>query len=567
MRKKNSYLVFFLLLLTLAGEKTFAQADDMAIWRTLFEKPFDKIHSADRFLWDSIEHKPAAEVKAIIQGLEGDEEVNSSDENIAKIYLLKSIYCRTYDSLYGNEGWRFWGNKSLSLARNIDNDYIMEGCYLFLGDAYLRRNNYDTAVFYLLKTAELSEKLGYREEFVVSNKIAISNVLYRTQNYQQCINFCVTSFDIESKLEPITVITAYNNAGLCYWKLNKPDSAIYYFNKVAVYAHKVKWGLWEGIAFGNIGDALHEKAEDEKAMPYWQKDYDSSMKYKEWGNAALTLAYISEYEFNDGQRSKAIKQLQWAATVEQEDPANLMTIYKIISSCYRKLNLHDSAYYFLDAHYRLIDSMNQVVSRNKYNLVELHLAFEKSNYEFTILRKERKAEIARRNLLLVALLASLLAALLLYNREHLKAKLAKQKSETAEAEKRSAHEQLQTFTEILLEKNEQIEQLTSSLEQQTSSNVDELIHQSLLTDSDWKRFKDLFEKTYPGFFSSLREIAPGITQSEMRLAALMRLNLGNKEMASIQGISVSSLRGNKTRLRQKLDISGDTDLEDFMKQL
>jgi hypothetical protein len=38
-------------------------------------------------------------------------------------------------------------------------------------------------------------------------------------------------------------------------------------------------------------------------------------------------------------------------------------------------------------------------------------------------------------------------------------------------------------------------------------------------------------------------------------------------MASMQGISVSSLRGNKTRLRQKLNLQPETDLEEVLKQL
>jgi DNA-binding CsgD family transcriptional regulator len=66
---------------------------------------------------------------------------------------------------------------------------------------------------------------------------------------------------------------------------------------------------------------------------------------------------------------------------------------------------------------------------------------------------------------------------------------------------------------------------------------------------------------------NLKSRAPVITQSEMRLAALIKLNLDNKQMASMQGISVSSLRGNKTRLRQKLALPPETDLDELIKSL
>lgn len=566
MRKKALCLFLFFLVAT-TGSHALAQIQSAVKWRSLFDLPFDKVHAAVRVLWDSIYKKPKPQVKAIVKQLDDDKEINRSNEDIAKLCLLKSMYCRNFKDRYDNGDWKYWGNRAIGIAGSDDNDFIMQSCCLFLGDAYLSAANYDTAVFYLLKTIELSEKLGYDREFIVANRISVSNVLYRTHNYRQCLSLCLTSFDIESTMLPITVITDYNNAGLAYLQLYNPDSAIYYFNKAAVYADKMKQGVWKGIVSGNIGDALHVKGEDEKAMQYWQTDYDSSIKYGEEANAGLTLAYMSEYQFNHGQKQKAISQLQWSAGVNRSDPTNLLRIDKIRSNCYRKLNLHDSADYFLDEHYRLLDSINNVVTRNNYNLVEMRMAFEKNSSEFSILKKERKAEIIRRNLLIIALLASLFAGLLLYNRERLKTKLAKKEAEIAEAERKSANDQLLIFTRTLLEKNEQIEKLSYSLQLQSTSNTEELVQQSLLTEFDWNRFKELFEKTYPSFFSKLKDMAPGITPSEMRLAALIKLNLGNKEMASMQGISLSSLRGNKTRLRQKLDLSPDINIEELLKQI
>ncbi|RYF86087.1 MAG: hypothetical protein EON98_04720 [Chitinophagaceae bacterium] len=169
--------------------------------------------------------------------------------------------------------------------------------------------------------------------------------------------------------------------------------------------------------------------------------------------------------------------------------------------------------------------------------------------------------------MLAALAALFFIGLLLFNRQRLKTRLAKQQQAVAEAENVSAREQLALFTQVLLEKNKQIENLSASLVQQTTDNNEELVQQTLLTDYDWNRFRTLFEKTHPAFFTNLKALAPAITQSEMRLAALIKLNLDNKQMASMQGISVSSLRGNKTRLRQKLSLSPEKDLDELIKSL
>lgn len=536
-------------------------------WAGLLNTPFDSEHIVARVIWDSIQDQPDDKRKRIISLLENDGAISNTAAGKVRLLILKAIYCRSNWVDYEGEDWKYWGNKALNAAALLEDDYLVQSCCNILGDAYLAKGSSDTALFYMLKSIELAEQLGYKKEILGANKIAVSNALYRTQNFTDCIRFCHTGIDIEKLYLPITVITDYNNLGLSYLRLNNPDSALLYFNKALSYCKKIKWPVWEGIISGNIGDALHAKGEDDKAVSYWKIDYDSCMHYDELKNAGLTLAYMSEYQFNQGQRQKAINQLYWSAAINNSDPDNLVRIDRIIAGCYRKMGWHDSADYFYKEHFRLADSINKTAGKNNYNAIQLKLAYERNAQEFKLIKQERQAEITRRNLLLVALAFLIVIGWLLYNRQRLKIKLVEQQKLTAEAEYASAQKQLQIFTQTLLEKNEQIDQLNNSLLQQTSATNDELIHQTLLTDYDWNRFKELFEKINPDFFTRLKNIAPGITQSEMRLAALIKLNLDNKQMASMQGISLSSLRGNKTRLRQKLNISAETDLEEMIKTL
>ena len=90
---------------------------------------------------------------------------------------------------------------------------------------------------------------------------------------------------------------------------------------------------------------------------------------------------------------------------------------------------------------------------------------------------------------------------------------------------------------------------------------------TLLTDHDWLNFKDTFERLYPGFFERLKATAPGVTSAETRLAALMKLNLGSKEMAVMQGISPGAVRVTKSRLRTRLSLSARDSLEEFIQKL
>jgi DNA-binding CsgD family transcriptional regulator len=535
-------------------------------WLTLFHQPFDGMHTATETLWDSLSGLPQQSIGQIINSLEREQSVNGNEAGQLKLALIKLRYCRQFSGVYENVSWRDLGQSALRLAAAVQDEYLLQSSCKQLGDIYQKHNRSDTALFYLLKSIALAESLGYKKEVLANDKIAASSALYQTQNYAQCVAYCRSGIDIEKTLTPIAVVSAYNNSGLGYAKLGRPDSAFYFFALAAGYAKRMNWGIWEGIASGNMGDALHQQSRDSDALPYWQKDYDSSMKYGEYRNAGLTLAYLSRLQFLAGNR-KAQEQLFWAREINKDDPSALTRIYAIQGECYRRAGLHDSADWFWQQHYRINDSLNHVAAQTNFTTVQLKLAFESAAHQYELLQKQRQAEIIRRNYLLIALVSLLFIGLLLFNRQRLKTKLAKQQQAIIESENASAKEQLSIFTQTLLEKNRQIEKLAASLVQQTTSVNDELLQYTLLTDYDWNKFKELFERNYPQFFGRLKDKASGITASEMRLAALIKLNLDNKQMASMQGISVSSLRGNKTRLRQKLGLSAETDLDGLLKRL
>ena len=92
--------------------------------------------------------------------------------------------------------------------------------------------------------------------------------------------------------------------------------------------------------------------------------------------------------------------------------------------------------------------------------------------------------------------------------------------------------------------------------------LEELSHQTILTEEDWVKFKRLFERLHPGFFNRLKEKTPGITVAELRMAALTRLRLSTKEMASLLGISIDSVHKTRQRLRQRLQVPAEANLEE-----
>jgi DNA-binding NarL/FixJ family response regulator len=128
------------------------------------------------------------------------------------------------------------------------------------------------------------------------------------------------------------------------------------------------------------------------------------------------------------------------------------------------------------------------------------------------------------------------------------------------------------FTENIVEKTSLIEKLESQVKGKEATAdqqaiISELGRQTILTEEDWNRFKSLFEKIYPGFFINIKDKFPDITLAEQRMAALTRLRLTTKQIASMLGISVDSVHKSRQRLRQRFQVGTDANLDELVANL
>jgi tetratricopeptide (TPR) repeat protein len=562
------YLFFFISCCCFYNSSSGQTKQDAEKWLQQLNQPYNDSMIVTEIVWMQWNDKSPDYCKQAMQLLQQEAGGNPAKSMMVKLELLKAFTAYKNGQPYEQLTFDNWYKHALQIASELDDEYLVQACCYNMGMHYLGNRNYEAGLFYWIKAIELAEKLGSVKKKINGAKAMASSYLYTTHNYEASISYCNDILqNPPHELDGSSLVGVYNNLGLCYRATGKYDSALYNFSKSAEAAQQINLGVWVGIARGNMGDVLNLEHKPEQAIVLWQQDVDSCLKYGEWDNAGLSMAFISEYLFNKGEKQKGLALMQRARQLTGGRPADLLVIQRIKAAFFRQLGQYDSAFIFLDKYHRLNDSLNTIIARSNYRQLKLRLDFESNASQYKLIRKEKEAETTRRNFLLAALAIALLAAWLLLNRQRLKYKLAIQQKRMAENEAQSAKDQLQLFTQTLLEKNEQIEQLSSQLHHIRQQSDDELIHQTILTDEDWNRFRQLFEKAHPGFFDRLKKAAPDITTAETRLAALLKLNLDSKQMASMQGISLSSLRGNKTRLRQRLSIAIDNGLEEFTRNL
>lgn len=91
------------------------------------------------------------------------------------------------------------------------------------------------------------------------------------------------------------------------------------------------------------------------------------------------------------------------------------------------------------------------------------------------------------------------------------------------------------------------------------NNINKIINDK----NDWKFFEKAFNHADKKFFKKLKEKHPELTPNDLRLCVYLRLNLSSKEIAPLLNISHRSVEIKRYRLRKKLDLERDTNLNDY----
>ena len=89
-------------------------------------------------------------------------------------------------------------------------------------------------------------------------------------------------------------------------------------------------------------------------------------------------------------------------------------------------------------------------------------------------------------------------------------------------------------------------------ERERIEHFDKLIQSTILTNDEWDEFKRLFDKVHKGFIFRLKEKFSNLTENDIRLLCLVKLQLSRREMANMLGVSQDAIKKSKQRLRKKI---------------
>ena len=93
------------------------------------------------------------------------------------------------------------------------------------------------------------------------------------------------------------------------------------------------------------------------------------------------------------------------------------------------------------------------------------------------------------------------------------------------------------------------------------------INFDLQDDNNWQNFSRYFEEVYKDFNRNVKTKYPQVTSNELRLLALLKMNLSSKEIANILNISPEGIKKARYRLRKKLGLTTEDSMQDLVLKL
>lgn len=90
------------------------------------------------------------------------------------------------------------------------------------------------------------------------------------------------------------------------------------------------------------------------------------------------------------------------------------------------------------------------------------------------------------------------------------------------------------------------------------------ISQHINYGQQWDEFHGIFDQVHHDFFQKLHDRCDTLTRSDLRVVALLKMNLNSVEMATLLNISQDSLRVMRYRIRRKLNLQQGESLTAFI---
>lgn len=427
--------------------------------------------------------------------------------------------------------------KYLQALETITNDFLKAKCLHNISGLYIQLEEWDTALEYAEEALALNRKLGAQPAGIALTLERIGIIHKKKMNYGKALTYYKECLAIRRKMEGkhSNIENTISNIGNVYLNLGEIAKAMEHYEEALAFAESNS--NWKGIcnARCNMGHAL-----------FRAEDYETALLH-------LTECY--------------------KIALEKESAPYLEFSCAVLGESYTKLGDKEMAELYEGQYHMIRDSVFSISKIKRIGNIEQQFKSDTENDSLKLVLDayENSRGAARRNLFLYAIGFLMLGIVGVLAYFKFKTKLENEVQGSQNADEIS--NKLDRYFEELLCRFEEKGLSTPNgqdikdNESYEITNMTAFLVENLSTESDWRSFEHYFTKVHKDFFRDLKTAYPKITTSELNLCALLKLNIPNKEIAQILGISYGSVRKAQHRLAQKIDIPSNQILRDFIIKL
>lgn len=460
------------------------------------------------------------------------------------------------DSLYAEQM-----KAALYKSHELDEAFMIAEYSRWYSEMLNSLDKRNEAVQYALNSIVMQEELGFQNFTDVKTfYFTIGELFFRTRNPAEGVKWLEKGLALQStdSIIPVNQANAINNLALCYRQLSNFKKNLEMHEQCMRYSKQHNLEDWYLLSYYNRLPSFIELGYFDSCMHILPKLYKDATEMNNEYVVAGACFHLGQVANRQKDFSRALDWLKKAEGYADRlgIRAYRINICKELSRCYDSLRQFDKSLAYYKEFRYLDDSVRRAETSQQSEYLLAKANFEKQQIDLRKLRNKRESDVQLRNVGIIAL--AILSGLVIWwlNRKRKKARQSQHEAEL----------QLISFTKNIVDKDRQIEALQTELQLQSDNSekatqVEELTRQMILTEDDWQRFQSLFNKTYPGFLLRLKEKAPGITEAELRMATLLKIQLGTRQISAMQGIGTDTVHKTRQRLRQRFGTSSTAELE------
>jgi tetratricopeptide (TPR) repeat protein len=397
---------------------------------------------------------------------------------------------------------------------------------------------------------------------------------------------------------------AFGDIGHLFEKQHRYDSAFYYQRMALARFNQIANTQGAAKIYENLGSIYEDLAKYDSAFVCFN---ESKRLYNADKNTVAGIEVINnigDVLRKTGRYAESIKQTRKAynLALQTNNLYQLASSSRDLGKAYQLLKQMDSAYHYVELSRKYSLDVYSKEALNQTAFLQVLYDINKKSDEINRLNEIRRVNRIITVAVITVVLLLILIGFIIFSRQRLKIRdqkiLAEQNKSIFETqhelmqlelknkqlEEDSLKQQLElkgkelsTHTLNLIKNNQLLESMRNTLQEMVKEDkrdqkkqMQHIVHQinqSFNHEQQWKEFTTAFEQVHQRFFDNLKQHSSDLTSTDIRLIALLKVNLDSKDIASLLGISLDSLRVARYRLRKKLNMEQGDNLTSFIQAL